>query len=334
MFTDVDTENWARREAVRRRLTARTPPAPERHGPARGGRDLPRNGDAVERRHRKSPEIDTLIGPVLEGTAPGTSDGTFPVLDPPTGEPLAENRNWPPRGRRAIDRAAAATAGLVGDPPRTLSEIWPPPIARHSTTPRAARAHLMSLEMGRTRGRPGRVRLRGEFFRWFAERPCASPGAPHRPGGATGSHRAARSGWPAAHPWNFPGRDGDPQARTRARDGVHGPAQAGRDTPLTALYLADLLARAGLPDGVVSLTTTRSPAELVRHALADPDPEAVVLARPRSPVALRQAAERIVNTSLELGGNARSWSSTTPTSIPRSRAMFAKMRNGGQACAA
>jgi len=109
------------------------------------------------------------------------------------------------------------------------------------------------------------------------------------------------------------------------------------DTPLTAIYLADLLTRAGVPDGVVSVLTTDRPGEFVEHALSDARVRKLSFTGSTGVgrVLLRQAAERIVNTSLELGGNA-------PFIVLEDAdlddavegAMFAKMRNGGQACTA
>ncbi|WP_222131196.1 NAD-dependent succinate-semialdehyde dehydrogenase [Pseudonocardia sp. C8] len=287
------------------------------------------------------PEIDTLIGPVLERHRPDTSDGTFPVLDPSTGEPLAEITRVAPAGvDRAIDRAAAALPDWSATPPRARSEIL---AAAHALMLDELEplAHLMSLEMGKTRADArAEVRYAAEFFRWFAEEAVRISGELRTaPGGANRILTVHRPVGVALllTPWNFPAAMATRKLAPALAAGCTALLKPAEDTPLTALYLADLLARAGLPDGVVSVLTTDRPAELVEHALADPRIRKLSFTGSTGVgrTLLRQAAERIVNTSLELGGNAPFVVlDDADLDAAVEGAMFAKMRNGGQACTA
>jgi succinate-semialdehyde dehydrogenase/glutarate-semialdehyde dehydrogenase len=101
--------------------------------------------------------------------------------------------------------------------------------------------------------------------------------------------------------------------------------------------LADLLAEAGAPPGVVNVLTTDRPAELVEAALSDDRVRKLSFTGSTGVgrTLLKQAADRIVNCSMELGGN-------DPFVVLEDAdldaavegAMLAKMRNGGQACTA
>jgi succinate-semialdehyde dehydrogenase/glutarate-semialdehyde dehydrogenase len=109
------------------------------------------------------------------------------------------------------------------------------------------------------------------------------------------------------------------------------------ETPLTALYLADLLAEAGVPAGVVNVLPTDRAGELVSAALADHRVRKLSFTGSTAVgrLLLAQAGQRVLNVSMELGGN-------DPFLVLEDAdldaavqgAMLAKMRNGGQACTA
>jgi succinate-semialdehyde dehydrogenase/glutarate-semialdehyde dehydrogenase len=77
-------------------------------------------------------------------------------------------------------------------------------------------------------------------------------------------------------------------------------------TPLTTLALVALLEEAGLPGGVVNVITTTSTANLSETLLSNPRLRKVSFTGP-TPVGvslLKQAANNVLRTSMELGGNA------------------------------
>ncbi|MFC5994321.1 aldehyde dehydrogenase family protein [Pseudonocardia hispaniensis] len=138
-------------------------------------------------------------------------------------------------------------------------------------------------------------------------------------------------------PWNFPAAMITRKLAPALAAGCTALVEPAEDSPLTALHLAALMSRAGLPEGVVSVLTTDRPAELVEVALHDSRVRKVAFtgSTQMGLYLLRQTAERIVNTSLELGGNAPFIVlDDADLDDAVEGALVAKMRNDGQACTA
>jgi succinate-semialdehyde dehydrogenase / glutarate-semialdehyde dehydrogenase len=109
------------------------------------------------------------------------------------------------------------------------------------------------------------------------------------------------------------------------------------DTPLTALAMAAILAEAGVPAGVVNVLPSRSSGKVVGAMLHDPRVRKVSFTGSTEVgrILLAQAADNVVNTSMELGGNAPFLVfADADLDAALDGAMVAKMRNGGEACTA
>jgi succinate-semialdehyde dehydrogenase/glutarate-semialdehyde dehydrogenase len=101
--------------------------------------------------------------------------------------------------------------------------------------------------------------------------------------------------------------------------------------------MARLTASAGVPDGVVNVVPTADPAGVVTAWLADTRVRKISFTGSTrvGRALLRQAADRVVNTSMELGGNAPFIvTGSADVAAAVDGAMVAKFRNGGQACTA
>jgi succinate-semialdehyde dehydrogenase/glutarate-semialdehyde dehydrogenase len=135
----------------------------------------------------------------------------------------------------------------------------------------------------------------------------------------------------------LPGGHGHPQDRSGASGRSYRCAQAGRETPLTALAVAKLLAAAGVPDGVVNVIPTTDANSVVSTWLSDDRVRKISFTGSTGigRMLLKQAAERVLNASMELGGNAP-FVVTADADIAAAveGAMTAKFRGGGQACTA
>jgi succinate-semialdehyde dehydrogenase/glutarate-semialdehyde dehydrogenase len=108
-------------------------------------------------------------------------------------------------------------------------------------------------------------------------------------------------------------------------------------TPLSMLALADILAEAGVPEGVLSVLATRSSSALVEPLFADPRLRKLSFTGSTEVgrTLLRQAADQILRTSMELGGNAPFVVfDDADVDAAVEGAMIAKMRNIGEACTA
>ena len=110
-----------------------------------------------------------------------------------------------------------------------------------------------------------------------------------------------------------------------------------RETPLTMLALAEAFAEAGLPPGVLSVLPTTSSGDVSSTLITD-DRIRKISFTGSTPVGrslLGQAADRVLRTSMELGGNAPFLVfDDADVDAAVEGAFAAKMRNGGEACTA
>jgi succinate-semialdehyde dehydrogenase/glutarate-semialdehyde dehydrogenase len=109
------------------------------------------------------------------------------------------------------------------------------------------------------------------------------------------------------------------------------------DTPLTALAVARLLREVGLPDGVLNVLPSSRSSRVVPAMLGDERVRLVSFTGSTEVgrTLLTEAAKTVVNTSMELGGNAPFLVfEDADLDAAVEGAMIAKMRNGGQSCIA
>src|SRR5919202_2732572 len=108
-------------------------------------------------------------------------------------------------------------------------------------------------------------------------------------------------------------------------------------TPLTTMFFADLLLEAGLPAGVVNVVTTSTAGEVSGPIIADPRLRKLSFTGSTAvgKKLLQQAADGVLRTSMELGGNAPFLVfEDADLDAAVDGAMLAKFRNVGQACTA
>jgi succinate-semialdehyde dehydrogenase/glutarate-semialdehyde dehydrogenase len=109
------------------------------------------------------------------------------------------------------------------------------------------------------------------------------------------------------------------------------------DTPLTALLMAAVLEEAGVPSGVVNVLPSRRSGEVVAAMVNDPRVRKLSFTGSTEVgrTLLELAAGTVVNTSMELGGNAPFLVfADADLDAAVDGAMVAKMRNMGEACTA
>src|ERR1700678_4827038 len=217
--------------------------------------------------------IDVPTG-LLIGGEWTKGNATFPVLDPATEEPLAEVADGTVSD--ALDAVGAAQAALPGwaaTPPRQRAEILRK--AFELMTDRAeAFARLMSAENGKSlRDARGEATYAAEFFRWYAEEAVRIEGV--LTSAPSGANRILVTRQPVGvavliTPWNFPAAMATRKIGPALAAGCSVVLKPAAETPLTALYIARLLAEAGVPDGVVNVLTASKPGPVVSAMLADP----------------------------------------------------------------
>ncbi|QHC58035.1 NAD-dependent succinate-semialdehyde dehydrogenase [Rathayibacter sp. VKM Ac-2760] len=271
----------------------------------------------------------------------GSAGGTIDVEDPATGTVIRTIADATPEdGVRALDAAVAAGESWAATAPRTRAEI----LRRAFDLLQERKndfALLMTLEMGKPFAEAlGEVAYGGEFLRWFSEEAVRISG---RYGvNPEGTGRMIVSQHPVGPcylitPWNFPLAMATRKIAPALAAGCTVVVKPAELTPLTTLAFAALLAEAGVPDGVVNVVTTSEAAALSEPILADPRLRKVSFtgSTPVGQTLLRQAAQGVLRTSMELGGNAP-FIVFEDADLDRAvdGAMLAKFRNIGQACTA
>lgn len=277
----------------------------------------------------------------IGGPVGATGGGTFAVHNPANGEVLAEVADGSPEDAvRALDAAVAVQADWAATPARERGEILR--AVFESITARAEEfALLMTLEMGKALPESrNEVRYGAEFFRWFSEEAARIHGRYlHAPSG-TGRilvHKQPVGPCLAITPWNFPLAMGTRKIGPALAAGCTMIVKPASATPLTMLLLAKLCSEAGLPDGVLSVITSRRSAALTQPLLDDSRLRKLTFTGStevgRSLV--EKSASGLLRTSMELGGNAPFVVfDDADVDAAVEGAMSAKLRNGGEACTA
>jgi succinate-semialdehyde dehydrogenase/glutarate-semialdehyde dehydrogenase len=272
---------------------------------------------------------------------PSETGATFEVEDPATREVLAEVADASPAdGMHALDAASKAQPSWAAVPPRERSDIL-----RRAYDLLMERqedlALLMTLEMGKPLAEArGEVAYAAEFFRWFSEEAVRIDGgfsvAPN------GQGRLLLMREPVGPcllitPWNFPLAMGTRKIGPAVAAGCTMVVKPAEQTPLSILALAGIMQEAGLPDGVLNVVTTSDPAPVMEPMIRDG--RARKLSFTGSTAVgrklLEQCADKVMRTSMELGGNAPFVVfDDADLEIAVEGAVQAKMRNIGEACTA
>lgn len=243
-------------------------------------------------------------------------------------------------GLAAVDAAADALAGWSATAPRQRAEI----LSRcfDLMTERSEElARLISLENGKALpDARGEVAYAAEFFRWYAEEAVRIIGDVSI--SPSGANRILVQHQPIGvcvliTPWNFPAAMATRKLAPALAAGCTAVLKPATLTPLTSLAIAQLMADAGVPSGVVNVVTTSRTSDVMTPVLADPRVRKLSFTGSTGVGRhlLRQAADNVLKCSMELGGNAP-FLVFEDADLDKAidGVMVAKMRNGGQACTA
>jgi succinate-semialdehyde dehydrogenase/glutarate-semialdehyde dehydrogenase len=278
----------------------------------------------------------------IDGKWVDAADGrTFDVVDPSTGATLCAVADATPAdARTALDAAVAAQPAFAATSPRERADM----LTRAFELLRERiddLALLMTLEMGKPIAEArGEIAYAAEFFRHFAEEAVRIDGGYQT--APAGGARFMITRQPVGPcllitPWNFPMAMGTRKLGPAIAAGCTSVIKPAHQTPLSMLALMDILTEAGVPAGVVNCVTAmdagRVMEPLIRSGLARK--LSFTGSTRTGRLLLEQCAEKILRTSLELGGNA-------PLIVFEDAdldeavagAMAAKMRNMGEACTA
>jgi succinate-semialdehyde dehydrogenase / glutarate-semialdehyde dehydrogenase len=292
-------------------------------------------------------ELDQLTSGLLTdlyigGKAVPAAEGRrFDVLDPSTGTLIATVADASVDDAiAAVDAAEQAAASFAATPPRARAEILRATFEL-MTAQREDLATLIALENGKALvDARAEVSYAAEFFRWYAEEAVRIDG--HLGVAPSGSNRILVIRRPVGicvlvTPWNFPAAMATRKIGPALAAGCTMVLKPASDTPLTALAMARLLEAAGVPPGVVNVLPGRRSGQIVSAMLHDDRVRKLSFTGSTEVgrILLRECADNIVNTSMELGGNAPFVVfADADLDAALDGAMIAKMRNGGEACTA
>lgn len=266
---------------------------------------------------------------------------TMSVEDPSTGQVLCEVADANAQDASdALDAAAAAQPEWATTAPRERSEILSRAY-RFIVEDTERLALIMTLEMGKPLSEArGEVAYAAEFFRWFAEEAVRIDGGyMTAPAGDSRFLVARQPVGPSIliTPWNFPMAMGTRKIGPALTAGCTTVIKPASQTPLSTLALVEILQRAGMPAGVVNVITTSRSDDVMRPLILDPRSRKLSFTGSTAvgKHLLGLAAQTVMRTSMELGGNAPFLVfEDADLDAAVDGAMQAKMRNIGQACTA
>ncbi|HSD61921.1 MAG TPA: NADP-dependent succinate-semialdehyde dehydrogenase [Burkholderiales bacterium] len=263
---------------------------------------------------------------------------TFPVSNPADGSGIAR---VPDMGavetRRAIEAAAGAWAPWRARTAKDRSAIlrrWFELMMQHQED----LALIMTSEQGKPLAEArGEIAYAASFIEWFAEE------GKRVYGDAIPQHQADKrllvlkepvGVCAAITPWNFPAAMITRKAAPALAAGCTMVLKPAEQTPISALALAELAHRAGVPPGVLNVVTGRPEAiggEMTANALVRK--LTFTGSTEVGRLLMRQCADTVKKISLELGGNAPFIVfDDADLDAAAEGALMSKYRNTGQTC--
>jgi succinate-semialdehyde dehydrogenase/glutarate-semialdehyde dehydrogenase len=268
-------------------------------------------------------------------------EGTLDVIDPSGESVIAQISTAGEKDAdAALDAAHKAFATWSKTSPRYRAEIL-----RKAFEIMIAEADYIATLISKENGKvfsdaKGEVMYAAEFFRWFSEEASRTPGDfRHSP---SGDKRILVTHQPIGvslliTPWNFPAAMATRKLAPALAAGCTMILKPASETPLTAIHIVDILHRAGVPAGVVNYILPAKTGPTMSKLMHDPRVRNLSFTGSTEVgrVLIKEAADLVLRTSMELGGNAP-FLVLDDADIDEAvkAAMLAKMRNGGAACTA
>jgi succinate-semialdehyde dehydrogenase / glutarate-semialdehyde dehydrogenase len=269
------------------------------------------------------------------------SGETFPVVDPATGDTIAEvPRMGTAETRRAIERAEAALPGwrsLLAKDRALILRRFADLMLEHEDE----LAHLLTTEQGKPLAESRiEVQYAASFYEWFGEE------AKRVYGDTIPTYAADRRIVVTKHPigvtagitpWNFPAAMPTRKSAPALAAGCTMVLKPAEQTPLTVMAIARLGLEAGLPEGVFQLVTGDADDAPTIGVELTGNPIVRKLGFTGSTevgkLLMAQCANQVKKVSLELGGNAPFIVfDDADLDAAVAGALICKFRNSGQTC--
>ena len=266
---------------------------------------------------------------------------TLDIEDPSTGETLTAVADATPEdAKAALDACCAVQDEWGRHPPRERAEILRRSFQAMMDNVEDL-ALVMTLEMGKPLAEArGEVAYAADYLRWFSEEAVRIDGqfqvTPDGKGRMLTMKQPVGPCY-AITPWNFPAAMGARKIGPALAAGCTMVMKPAQQTPLTMLTLAKIFQEAGLPDGVLNVITSASSSKVSAPIINDPRLRKLTFTGSTEVgrILVEQAAQGLLKTSMELGGNAPFIVfADADVDAAVEGALVAKMRNIGEACTA
>lgn len=276
----------------------------------------------------------------VSGEWVGAKDGaTFPVKNPARGDVIAELPDMAVSdAARAIDGAYKAQkewAKYTGKERAAILKKWNDLIVENADD----LALILTAEMGKPLGEAkGEVLYSASFMEWFGEEAKRTYGEiipGHQRDKRLTVLKEPIGVVASITPWNFPSAMIARKVAPALACGCAFVARPAAETPLSALTLAILAERAGVPKGVFSVITSARASDIGKEFCGNPKVRKLTFTGSTQVgrILMGQCAPQIMKLSLELGGNAPFIVfDDADIDAAVEGAMISKFRNNGQTC--
>lgn len=271
--------------------------------------------------------------------AKSTSGKTFDVTNPSNGEVIV---SLPDMGvdetRQAINTAfevQKSWAAKTGKERAAILRKWHDLMVANADDLGA----ILTAEMGKPLSEArGEILYGASFIEWFAEEAKrvygdVIPG--HQPDKRIIVLKQPVGVVASITPWNFPNAMIARKVGPALAVGCAFVAKPAKQTPLSALAMALLAERAGLPKGLFSVITSSSSAAIGEEFCANEKVRKLTFTGSTEVgrILMKQSADQVMKTSMELGGNAPFIVfDDADLDAAVDGAMISKYRNNGQTC--
>ncbi len=264
---------------------------------------------------------------------------TFAVQNPASGRTIAQvadiGMEALPETIMAAKVAQGPWARLTGKARAAILRKWYDLIIENAED----LATILTLEMGKPLAESRSEVLYGAgFVEWYAEeakRIYGSTIPAHQPDKRIIVIKQPVGVVGAITPWNFPNAMVTRKAAPALAVGCSMVLRPSELTPLSALALAKLAARAGIPKGVFNVVPSTDASGFGKQICSHADVSKISFTGSTrvGKILMRQASDQVKKLSLELGGNAPFIVfDDADLEAAVEGAMVAKFRNGGQTC--
>ena len=268
------------------------------------------------------------------------ADGaTFAVTNPARGDVIATvpdlTRADTARAIAAADVARREWAARTGKARAGVMRKW----FDLCMAAQADLATILTAEMGKPVAEAmGEIAYGSAYIEWFGEEAKRTYGEiipGHMPDKRISVIKQPIGVCASITPWNFPNAMIARKVAPALAAGCGFVARPAAETPLSAIALAVLAERAGIPAGLFSVITSKRSSEIGKEFCENPAIRKLTFTGSTEVgrILLKQAADQVLKCSMELGGNAPFIVfDDADLDAAVEGAMISKFRNNGQTC--